>query len=372
MSKALPAAIIGVGGFGGVILRALQKCPEVELVGLADRDAALAAKTAAATGLRAYSDNRSLLAEARPAAVFLCVPPMAAPDLVALCAERGIHVWKEMPLARNLTEGAAMVRRMEKAGLKLAVGTQRRFAAGYRRAWQLRRRVGQVFLARAHYLFNWGPDLLWRGDKASAGGGALLELGYHPIDLLVWLMGLPDEVYGSIAGGKIPSAMPGAKGKLQPPYDTDDTAAALLRYSQQCVATVVTTRCSGPVSEELSLHGQKGSLVASGEECLLRNPDGNILDQASEQVSPLEIHTRQLGAFAKAVGQNSKWCECSGLENLLNLVVIDAIYLSERTNQPEQPLRLLKTLDLTVDQCLACRPPEQPDAPADAEPPPED
>jgi predicted dehydrogenase len=358
-SESLPVAIIGVGGFGSFTLRALQRSPAIRLVGLADRSSAAAAEAGKGAGVPFYTDNRSLLAETRPRIVYLCVPPMGADDIVALCADRGIHVWKEMPLARNLDEGVAMVRRMEQARLKLAVGTQRRFETTYRRAWQLRGRLGQVFLGRAHYLFNWGPELGWRGDKASAGGGALLELGYHAVDLLVWMLGLPEEVYGSLTGGKKPAAAPGPGGKLLPPYDTDDTAAALLRYARPLVASVVTTRCSGPVSEELSLHGQAGSLTANSELCLLRDPDGNVLDRTVEESPPLEAFCRQADAFARAVRDDERTYECSGWENLLTLAAIEAIYLSDRTSQPEPPRRLLKTHGLTAEQCLICRPAEE-------------
>jgi predicted dehydrogenase len=264
-------------------------------------------------------------------------------------------VWKELPLARSLEEGLGLVQRMDRAKLKLAVGTQRRFAAGYRRARALRAKVGEVFLARAHYLFNWGADLAWRGDRASAGGGALLELGYHPIDLLVWMLGLPEEVYGTSArvSGR---QRRGERGKLQPAYDTDDTSAAILRYVSGPVATVVTTRRSGPVSEELCLHGRGGSLVASAEMCVLRGPEGEVLDSLSAPAPPLEVFRLQAEAFATAVRDGAAKYECSGRENLLNLAAIEAIYLSNRTSQPEQPARLLHNHGLRPEQCLNLRP----------------
>lgn len=362
----LPVAIIGVGGFGRWTLQALRRSRIVQVVGISDRDPSAAESAGRELGVPAYGDNRSLLAETRPKAVYLAVPPMAAVDLVELCAAHGAHVWKELPLGRSLAEAVAVVQRMEKAELKLAVGTQRRFAAGYRRAWELRGRLDQVFLARAHYLFNWGPTLDWRSDRASAGGGALLELAYHPIDLLVWMLGLPEEVYGLTAGPH--RSTPGEQtAQPGPIYDTDDTAAALLHYRDGCIASLVTTRRSGPVSEELSLHAPGGSLTADNQSCLLRDADGSLVDQMSEDDVPQDLFLRQAEAFARAVLQDAKTYECSGRENLLTQAVIEAIYLADRTGQPETPARLLKTHGLTPEDCLARRPLETGD---DIPPPP--
>jgi len=358
MAKKLSVAVIGLGGFGRLTLRALLESDLTDVVGVADRNPRVVEEAADSLGLAAYTDNRLLLVEKRPQAVYLAVPPMAAPDLVEQCAKFGIHVWKEQPLGRNLEEALAMVRRMEKAKLKLAVGTQRRFAVGYRRAWEIRPRLGRMFLGRSHYLFNWGPSLSWRGDRASAGGGALLELGYHLIDLLVWMLGLPESVYGISACGNRPEDTDDS-GEPLPIYDTDDTSAAVLHYAGGCVASVVTTRSSGPISEELSLHGRGGSLTASGERCILRDPDGNVLDHIQDNSPPLALFRRQADAFARAVLTNAKTYECSGRENLLNAAVIDALYLSGRTSHPEDPQHLLRARRVTVDYCLRYRPPDQ-------------
>ncbi|MFP4107408.1 MAG: Gfo/Idh/MocA family protein, partial [Phycisphaerae bacterium] len=216
----LRVAVIGVGGFGRATVEALAGVDCVELVGVADRNGKAAAQIGQDFGVRSYTDNRSVLAETGPEAVFLAVPPMVAPDLVAECAKRGIHVWRELPLGRNLDEAVSLVRLMDKAKLKFAVGTQRRFASPYRRAWQLRRKLGQTFLGRSHYLFNWGPELGWRSDKTSAGGGALLELGYPAVNLLIWMLGLPEEVYGINSCGYRPAHNDSAP--TTTPYDTDD------------------------------------------------------------------------------------------------------------------------------------------------------
>ena len=358
--ESLPVVVIGLGSFGRLTLQALSQIDTVRVVGVSDRNPAAAEQAGKQFAVPAYTDNRSLLAETRPRAAYIATPPMAAVDLIAACAERGIHIWKETPLGRNLDEAAALVALTDQAGLKFAVGTQWRFAAGYRRARQLCGRLGQIFLARCHYLFNWGANLNWRGDKASAGGGALLELGYHSIDILLWLLGFPDAVYGAGVTGK-GAEQPARADQPQAIYDTEDTAAAILRYSWGATATAVTTRSSGPVSEELHLHGRGGSLSASCESCLLRDPDGNTLDHIADEPAPLTVFRRQAEAFARAVSTDAKHYECSGHENLLTQAVIEAIYLSDRTSQPENPLRLLTTAGYSVSQCLAYRPPAETD-----------
>ncbi len=351
---ALPVCVIGLGAVGKLTVRALSDCDIVRLAGVSDRDATLAQRVGNEWGVQSYGDNRSLIAEQRPAAIFLSVPPMERVELVNLCASRGIHVWTDPPPGRYLAEAVAMIRLMDQAQLKLSVGLHRRFCPGYRRAAQLLHKVAPAFLARAHYLFNWGGELGWRGDKSSAGGGALLELGCHVIDLAVSMLGLPEDVYGVVSGGNRPEQGPDRE--PQRVYDTDDTASAILRCPGGCTADVVTSRSSGPVSESLTIHGRGGSISAGPHNCLLRDPDGNVLDR-TEQTSPLaEVYGQMARAFAESVIGDSKTYPCSGWECLLPLAVIEAVYLSDRTSQPESPARLLQNQGLTPDDCLRYKP----------------
>jgi len=362
-SDRLPVAVIGLGSFGQRTLHALQASKLVKVVGLADRDPGVVEPVAGGLGLTAYTDTRSMLAQTKPRAVFISTPPIANVELIATCAQRGIHVCKDAPLARNLAEGDAMVRRMDEAGLKFVIGTQRRFMGSYRRAWEFRRAIGHTFLAHTHYLFNWGPVVGWRGDMVSAGGGALLELGYHFIDLLVWMLSLPEEVYGmSVTGAQRHG---GPVDLLQQPANTtDDTAVAVLRLSQGGTGAVVVSRASGPVSEQLCLHGLAGSLVADSQICLHRDPDGRILEESNLMAGPLDCFREQVDAFATAVLDDAQTYECSARENLLNMAVIESIYLSAKTSQGESPGEILKTCGRTVEECLAhCPLPVIPDEP---------
>lgn len=346
----LSLAIIGAGSYAAGVAHAIKSLLEIEIVGVSDRNPAAAEQLARQLGVPAYNDNRSILAQGRPQAAYVAVPPTALAETIRACAERGIHVWQEAPLARTLNEAIALVDRMAVASLVHMVGTQRRLAASYRQAKLWLKRVGPAFLGRASYLFNWGGQLGWRGDRES-GGGALIEPGYHCLDLLIWTLGLPQDVFGACARGNRPAAVT-ADNPL-PIYDTEDTVAAIFRYGKQCLATFTASRSTGPAREGLAIHGQLGSLTADAEHCTLRDADGNVLEQISDEPSPQAVHRRQAQAFAKAVLAKAKSYECCARANLLTLAVIDALYLSDRTGQPESPSRLLKTHNLDVNELLA-------------------
>ncbi|MFP4105587.1 MAG: hypothetical protein ACLFVU_05775, partial [Phycisphaerae bacterium] len=117
-------------------------------------------------------------------------------------------------------------------------------------------------------------------------------------------------------------------------------------------------RSSGPVSEGLVLHGRGGSVTANPDLCLLRDPDGNVLDRLHNDLPPIETFRRQAESFVQAVLADAKIYECSARENILTQSVIESAYLSDRTSQPERPGQMLHTLGLKPADCLAYRPPE--------------
>ncbi len=377
-SKPFRAALVGAGGFGANTLAALRQCPQVELTGLADLDASVAARAAAEADCPAYTDDRRLLVETHPDAVFLAVPPQPAAELVRLAAHRRLHVWREVPAARNLPEAAGLCRALESAKLTYAIGTQRRFMLGYRRARELLGRLGQVYLLEAHYRFNWGPIRSWGGDR-SAGGGVLTSLGYHVFNLIIWLLGLPETIY-SVAGSRQlrgaeairgrpqdssqpavePEVPAGAHAADQPLYDAEDTAVAVLRYPGKTAATVTVSRCFGPLSEALAVYGEAGWLVAGPGRCVLRDRDGTVLESFEQEEPPAAVFARQVEAFILAASTGAARYECSGRENLLTVAAIDAAGLSDRTGQPESPPGVLARNGLTVSECLAFAPQEQP------------
>ncbi len=356
-TRELKVAMIGLGSFGMHMAEALADLDGMTLAGVADRNPQRTADAAARFDTQAFDDNRQLLMATRPDVLFLATPPMAAPDLLKACLDLGIHVWKETPLGRNLEEAAAFTRRFDQAGLKLAVGTQRRVLPAYRRCHELLPQIGKVFLARGHYLFDWGGELSWRADRKSAGGGAMLELGYHLVDLLTWTLGLPEQVFAAtVINDPFEASPENSRRQPQPQHDTDDSATAVLRYKSDAMANLTASRVTGPASEQFCLHGRYGSITADAERCILRNADGSVLDHLVETVEPIEPFRRQAAQFLAAVRNDESRYPCPARENLLTHAVIDAIYLSAHTGQPESPLDSLHTHGLEPAACLAHTP----------------
>jgi len=210
---------------------------------------------------------------------------------------------------------------------------------------------------------GWGPILAWRGDRV-AGGGAMLSLGYHMFDLVIWMLGLPETVY-CVAGtghGRPPETKAEATAYRQPEqpvYDTEDTAAVLFRYRDKVMAPVTVSRCFSPVSESLTVFGQAGSITAGPDGCVLRDRDGATLDTFTQQEPPAAVFARQADAFVRAAAEQAPRYECSGWENLLTMAAVEAAYLSDQTGQPESPAELLARYDVEPGDCLKFAPIEE-------------
>jgi predicted dehydrogenase len=239
---------------------------------------------------------------------------------------------------------------MDRKRRRFAVGTQRRFMAAYRRAKAMLPRLGQIHFARAHYQFDFGPQLGWRGDRA-AGGGATIELGYHLFELLIWLLGPPETVYTITGTGQ---RAPGREDL--PVYDSDDTAVAVFRYAGKAFAAVTVTRCFSPVAEAVTLYGRNGTLRASPGECTLRDREGSTTDRFSESEPLSAVFARMIESFARAAAGGAAAYECSGWENLPTVATVDAAYLSDQTGQPESPAAMLANYNVTVQDCARYTP----------------
>ncbi len=206
-------------------------------------------------GVRACRSEAELLGQDCEA-VYVATPVHAHCAQVVAAAQTGRHVLCEKPLGLNVAEAERMVAACAKAGVKLGVGLLMRFHACHREALGLVRAgaIGRPVFGRAQ-LSCWYPPMAgaWRQDPAFGGGGSLIDMGCHCIDLLETFFGRTRRVSCMTAN-------------LVHNYPSEDTAAVLLQFEDGACGTVDTlfNVPDASVRNRLEVYGASGSILAEG------------------------------------------------------------------------------------------------------------
>ena len=186
----LRTALIGCGKVGQIHAAALASVPESQFVAVCDQSADRAAGFAARFQVQPFTDMHALLREARPQVLLIATPhPLhATPALAA--AEAGVHVLVEKPLAATLADCDAMIAAARRAGVHLGVISQRRFYEPVRRMKEAidAGKIGRPILG-VFEMFSWRDQAYyqsdpWRGRWDTEGGGVLVNVSPHMLDLL--------------------------------------------------------------------------------------------------------------------------------------------------------------------------------------------
>jgi len=187
--------IIGCGGIAnGKHMPSLSKLPNVEMVAFCDiiEQRAIDAKAKYGTPDAAvYTDYKELLADQTIDVVHVCTPNRSHSFITVDALESGKHVMCEKPMAINSAEAKKMLDAAARTGKKLTIGYQSRQAAG---AQYLKKEAedgtfGEIYYAKATALRRravptWGVFL----NEYEQGGGPLIDIGTHSLDLTLWLM----------------------------------------------------------------------------------------------------------------------------------------------------------------------------------------
>ena len=202
----IKVGIIGAGGIaGGKHLPGHRNVEGVSIIAVCDIDQQRAENFAKQHEIKhVFTDYNELVAMPELDAVSVCTPNNfhAPPSIAAL--EAGKHVICEKPIAGNAIDGQAMVDAQKASGKVLQIGLQSRFNAGARTLRKLYDDgfFGDIYYARAMAMRRRGvpasPSFI---TKSIAGGGPLIDIGVHILDVLLWMIGAPKpiEAFGSVA-----------------------------------------------------------------------------------------------------------------------------------------------------------------------------
>jgi predicted dehydrogenase len=183
-------ALVGCGNIATKgHLPAYAKMPHASIVAVCDKDDRLVTAAAELTGATAYADLGKLLAAEDVDVVDICTPPVTHAPLAIQAMDAGKHVLCEKPIAHSLEDADAMIASADANGVKLMIGQTRRFDHRYVAVKEeiTSGRLGRpVYIRRAERQFLPFPADAWYWDPA-VGGGVILDVGIHTLDLLRWL-----------------------------------------------------------------------------------------------------------------------------------------------------------------------------------------
>jgi predicted dehydrogenase len=190
---------VGIIGCGGIAEQkhfpALSHANDrVEITAFCDlipERAESAAKRFGTTGSRVYQDYRALLAQKDIEIVYVLTPNVSHCEISASSFQAGKHVFCEKPMAASLEDAEKMMAEWEKSGKMFTIGYQNRFRPDCRVLKRLcdEEELGKIYYAQAHALRRRGvPTWGVFTDKSKQGGGPLIDIGTHSLDLTLWLM----------------------------------------------------------------------------------------------------------------------------------------------------------------------------------------
>ena len=207
MAEKLRAGIIGCGGIAnGKHMPNLTKTGKAEMVAFCDivvERAEKAAKEYGTPGAKVYTDYKKLLAENKLDMVYVLTPNKSHSYITIDALEAGNHVMCEKPMAKTAKEARAMVEAAKRTGKVLTIGYQTRFfhPSQYIKKSIERGDLGEIYFAKAHALRRravptWGVFL----NEEEQGGGPLIDIGTHALDLTLWYMDnyKPKSVMGNV------------------------------------------------------------------------------------------------------------------------------------------------------------------------------
>ncbi len=194
-SDIIRVGIIGCGGIAnGKHMPSLRKVPGVEMVAFCDIVVERAEKAAAqygVAGAKVYEDYKKLLEDKTIDVVHVCTPNRAHSFITVDALEAGKHVMCEKPMAINSVEAKKMLDAAERTGKLLTIGYQTRqtATAKYLKAESEAGTFGDIYFARASAVRRrgvptWGVFL----NEYEQGGGPLIDIGTHALDVTLWIM----------------------------------------------------------------------------------------------------------------------------------------------------------------------------------------
>ena len=298
MRKELKVGVIGLG-MGRNHVKSFQTHPGAEVTAVCDVDAELLQTRGDEYGVaNRYTDAGEMFAKEGLDAVSIAVPNAYHAPLAIQALEAGLHVLCEKPMAMTVAEAEKMQAAAEKAAKNLMINFSYRFSE---MSFALKEQVdagviGEIYFGRSVWHRRRGMPKFggWFGIKELAGGGPLIDLGVHRLDLALWLMGYPEPVSVSGSAYNVIAKRKAAEEKKK--FDVEDLACGIIKFANGATLILEASWALNINENEhmiTSLYGDKGGLVQ-------RNLEGTYKFEA-------EVYTEEgSGLYTKRLDRTEK------------------------------------------------------------------
>ena len=344
--------VVGLG-VGRWHMEHYVKHPAARLQAVCDRDAALAAKVAQEFGVpQVFSDFEKFLAEAEVDAVSLAVPNYLHKPMALACLERGLHVLCEKPMAMDTAEALEMRDAVRRTGRKFMIHFNQRFRPEhlYFKTLIASGELGEVYYANAGWRRMRGMPHFggWFSQKKMSGGGPLIDLGVHMLDLTRWLIGNPKAV--TVSASTFSHLAHSMARQQDKEFDVEDLASALIRFDNGSSLVLEVSWALNFEEREkvyLELSGTRGGLsnvtfdYKDTTTCIFREENGAMVKTVPLKYPPTFENAQQ--HFVNCILEDREIGP--GADDGLEIMrILDAIYESARIGREVE----LRPVDLSV------------------------
>jgi predicted dehydrogenase len=325
MSK-IKTILIGCGNqMMNEVIHGLIDCDyKYELVGLCDKNCDILEKIkqqiSCIKDIPVYEDYQQAIKELQPDVAIIALPHHLHAKVVIECLDMGVRVIKEKPLCISLDEAKLIKLKVEKKKLYVFTITKRKFYDSVRVVKNYVESTTPYAYNYIRFIARGTQNSGWRAKKELAGGGIVLDLGYH-------LIGTVQYLFGNIISV---TAEYGQSRTKYSTYETEDYASLLIKHESGIIGTVTFGAMTGHKTEELSILSPDAFIRLENEKILLKR-----LDKDLQETSRIESDYSQTGNVYSRIFQeidpfNTQQSLSNINEQLVILEVIDKIYHHEQ------------------------------------------
>ena len=327
-------ALVGCGRIANNHFEAVKThAARCELTDVCDTDPAALAAAVARTGAQGHASLTALLAHSSADCVVLATPSGLHPAQAAEVARAGRDVMTEKPMATRWSDGLAMVRACDEAGVRLFVVKQNRRNATLQLLKKAveQGRFGRIYMVNVNVFWtrpqSYYDSAAWRGTW-EFDGGAFMNQASHYVDLLDWIAGPVESVMAYT-------------GTLARNIEVEDTGVAALKWRNGAMGSINVTMLTYPKNLEgsITILGEKGSVriggVAVNE---VKHWEFDTEDTMDHHIAEASYQTTSVYGFGHPLYYDNviqslrgeAQPETDGREGLKSLELLIAMYLSAR------------------------------------------